>query len=250
MCARPAQGLEVKDQTLAAAPNVVHSLDACHLAMTVRAAKAAGIPIVNLGGGTGDGVQAAWGFGIEQGEQLAAKLKEETGGDGALLALGYKPGLPCQEREKGLDAMRETADYELDRQEVPIPGQVEASTKFTQAWLAKHPEGSGKATIWACFDEAGMGAITALRQAGRKDVKVFSIDGVPQALRAVRAGDLTATIWVEAFGAGKEVANAIPDIIESGVEGGPLERPAPSVMVDADNVEAFLKEHPDALTAE
>jgi DNA-directed RNA polymerase len=38
-----AQGLEIKDQTLAAAPNVIHSLDACHLAMTVRAAHAEGI---------------------------------------------------------------------------------------------------------------------------------------------------------------------------------------------------------------
>jgi ribose transport system substrate-binding protein len=214
------------------------------------AAKAAGIPIMSVGGGTGNGVQASWDFGREQGRLIAEKLKQDSGGQGALLALGYKPGFPCQEREQALMSMLKSASYKLDRQEVPIPGQVQAATKFTQAWLASHPKGSGKATIWACFDEPAIGAITALKQSGRRDVAVYSVDGVPQALSAVRAGDLTATVWVDAYGAGRQMGEAVPEIVKRGVNAEPLERSAPSVVVDESNIDELLKTHPDALSAQ
>lgn len=210
------------------------------------AAKAAGIPIASLGGGTGNGVQANWDVGTESGKAVAERMIEDTGGDGALLALGYKPGLPCQQRETALMDAIESESYEVDRQEVPIPGQVEAATKFTQAWLASHPKSAGEATIWACFDEPAIGAISALKQAGRSDVKVYAIDGLPPAFKAIGDGRLTATAWINAFGAGTEIGEAVPQIVEDGVDGGPLEKVAPSILVDKASVAAFLEKYPIA----
>ena len=210
------------------------------------AAKAAGIPIASLGGGTGNGVQANWDVGTESGKAIAERMIKDTGGTGALLALGYKPGLPCQQRETALMDAIKSEEYDIDRQEVPIPGQVEAATKFTQAWLASHPESEGKATIWACFDEPAIGAISALKQAGRTDVKVYAIDGLPPAFEAIGAGTLTATAWINAFGAGKEIGDAVPQIVEAGVDGGPLEKVAPSILVDEASVDGFLEKYPIA----
>ena len=217
------------------------------LAGGVLAAKAAGIPVASLGGGTGDGVQADWDVGTEQGKTIADRMIADTGGEGNLLALGYKPGLPCRQREDGLNAALEGAQMNLSRQEVSIPGQVESGTTLTQGWLAANPPNAAtKNTIWACFDDPAIGAISALKQAGRTDVAVYGLNGTPQALDAIRSGDMVATVWINAYGAGREMGDAIPKIIEDGVEGGPLQESAPSVLVDAETLDSFLEEYPDA----
>jgi ribose transport system substrate-binding protein len=214
-------------------------------------AKAAGIPVATLGGGTGNGVQANWGVGLEQGKTIAARLVEDLGGQGELLALGYSPGLPCREREQGLKAALEGTSIKLDRQEIPIPGQVEGGTKFTQAWLQSHPVKAGaKYAIWGCFDDPAIGALSALKQANRKDVLVYGVNGTPQALNAIRSGELKATVWINAYGAGTAMGKAIPDLIKAGVDGGPREESAPSVLVDKATLDDFLAEYPDAAKAQ
>ena len=217
----------------------------------VLAAKAAGIPVVSLGGGTGNGVQANWDVGIEQGKVIANQLVKDTGGQGNLLVLGYKPGLPCQEREAGLDAAIKSTNLKETRVEIPIPGQVAGGTQATQAWLASHPVGSNtKNTIWACFDDPAIGAIAALKQAGRTDVSVYGINGTPQALQAIGAGDLAATVWINALGAGEEMGNAVPQFIANGVSGTKMiQRSAPSILVDKATLAQFLKQYPNAANA-
>ena len=212
------------------------------------AAKAAGIPIASVGSGTGDGVTANWDVGTQVGKALGAKVVADTKGIGNLLVLGYSPGLPCRQREAGLDAAIKGTQFKTTRDEVPIPGQVEASAKFTQAWLAAHPQSATPATIWGCLDDFSAGALSALKQANRTGVKVYSINGAPGALEAVRAGTLTATDWVNWYGLGQQIGKAVPTVIKNGVNGEPFEGGAPSVLVDKSNVEAFLKQYPQALT--
>jgi ribose transport system substrate-binding protein len=217
------------------------------LAGGVLAAKAAGIPVASLGGGTGNGVQSNWDVGLQQGKVIAAKMIADTGGQGDLLVLGYKPGLPCQEREAALDAAIKSTSLKVTRQEIPIPGQVQGGLQDTQAWLASHPAGSTKDTIWACFDDPAIGAISALQQAGRHDVAVYGINGTPQALQAIRSGAMVATVWINAFGAGTQMGDAIPQLVANGVSGTKtVERSAPSVLVDKTNLDQFLKQYPSA----
>lgn len=210
----------------------------------LRAAKAAGIPVVSLSGGLADGVQVNYDSGVAAGKKLADELVEETGGSGDLLALGYKSGLPCIGREKSLDAALGSTSINKTRQEVPIPGQVEASTQFTQAFLAKHKSGG---IVWGCFDDPSLGAIAAIKQAGRKDIKVYGINGQPAALKAIQDKAMNATVWLDVTGAGKEIADNTAKYVDAGVDAKPVDTPVPDELVTQDNVDAFLKAHPDAL---
>jgi ribose transport system substrate-binding protein len=245
------------DKAIAAIQNLVQKkvdliittvFPANSIAAGALAAKAAGIPIASVGGGTGDGVQANWDVGTQMGKELGAKLVADTGGTGNLLVLGYKPGLPCRQREAGLTSAIHGKQFKASRDEVPIPGQVEASTKFTQAWLTAHPQSSGPAAIWGCLDDFGQGALSAIKQAGRTGVKVYSINGSPQALNAVKTGTLTATDWVNWYGLGQQIGKAVASTVKNGVNGQPYEGGAPSVLVDKSNVDAFLEKYPQALT--
>lgn len=213
----------------------------------VRAAKAAGIPIVSLSGGTADGVQTNYDSGEPQGKMVADQLVEDTGGTGELLALGYKSGLPCIGREKALDAAIGGTSLNETRNEVPIPGQVEASTRFTQAWLAKNPsEGEGLA-VWGCFDDPSLGAIAAIKSAKRDDVKVYGINGQPGAIKAIQDGDMDATVWLDVTGAGEQIAEKASEFVEGGVDAQAQDIPIPSELITQENVEAFVEEHPDAM---
>ena len=210
----------------------------------LRAAKAAGIPVVSLSGGLADGVQVNYDSGVAAGKELADELVKETGGTGDLLALGYRSGLPCIGREKSLDAAIAPTSIKKTRNEVPIPGQVEASTQFTQAFLAKHKSGG---IVWGCFDDPALGAIAAIKQAGRKNVKVYGINGQPAALKAIQDKAMNATVWLDVTGAGTEIAKNTGKYVEAGVDAKQVDTPVPDELVTQENVDQFLADHPDAL---
>jgi ribose transport system substrate-binding protein len=211
----------------------------------LRAAKAANIPVVSLSGGLADGVQVNYDSGVAAGKPVADELMKDTGGQGDLLALGYRSGLPCIGREQSLDAAIKGSGIKKTRNEVPIPGQVEASTQFTQAFLAKHK--SGTLSVWGCFDDPSVGAIAAIKQAGRKDIKVYGVNGQPNALKAIQDKDMTATVWLDVTGAGTEIAKNTDKYVKAGVGAKAVDTPVPYELVNQANVDKFLADHPDAL---
>lgn len=211
------------------------------------AAKAANIPVISLSGGLTDGVQLNYDSGTAQGKTLAEELVKETGGKGDLLVLGYSSGLPCIGREKSLNTALKSTSIAVTRNEVPIPGQVEASTQFAQAFLAKHPDVGAGLAVWGCFDDPALGAIAAIKQSGRTGVKVFGINGQPGAIKAIQDGDMDATVYLDVAAAGADMAKQTPAIIKAGVSAKGKEAPVPSTLVTQATVSQFLKDHPDAL---
>jgi ABC-type sugar transport system substrate-binding protein len=129
---------------------------------------------------------------------------------------------------------------------VPIPGQVEGGTQFAQAWLAKHPKGSTPLAIWGCFDDPALGAVSAAKSAGRDDVKIYGINGTPAAIKAVEAGDMRATVFLQVPEAGKKFADMVPEFIKGGVDAEPQEVELPNILVTTDSVTQFLADNPDA----
>jgi ribose transport system substrate-binding protein len=226
---------------------VVTVFPSTSLTAGLRAAKAAGIPVISLSGGLADGVQANYDGGYSAGRILAKELVSDTGGKGEILVLGYRSGLPCIGREKALDEALSSTSMKRTRNEVPIPGQVEASTRFTQAWLAKRQATGEGLTVWGCFDDPAVGAISALNQNGRDDVKVYGMNGQPPALKAIQAGDMDATVYLNVYAAGQQMANDTPKYVDAGVDAKPVDVPIPSELVNHDNVDAFLEQNPDAL---
>ena len=218
------------------------------LAAGVLAAKAAGIPVIAAGGSTGPGVEANWDVGEADGKLLVAELAALTHGQGNLLVFQYTPGVACDEREATLKQYLKTAHFSsVTYDEVPIPGQVQAGYKFGQAWLASH---SGPGAIFGCFDDPTVGALAAIKQAGRTNITTLGVDGSPAALSAVRAGTMTATVWINGYGLGEEMAADIPQLVKSGVNAPPLELAAPAVLVDKGNIASFLKQYPSAMSGQ
>ena len=213
----------------------------------LASAKAADIPVVSWGGELVDGIIATTSA-LKVGEDSVDALLADFGDKGDILALTYHTGVLCLYRGMAFDeAIAKEKGITVTANEVAIPGQVEDGTGYTAAWLASHPEGSGDLAVWGAWDEPGMGAIAALKQAGRDDVKVYSINGSPAALQAVKDGTMTQIIWQDGFTEGLELFQAILDEEEAGDAWESKTIDVPGVLVDSETIDDFLTEHPDAL---
>ena len=212
------------------------------------AAKSAGIPVVSLSGGTGVGVQTNWDAGTLSGKLIVQKMLHDDGGKGALLAFEYNDGLPCLERQAVLNAALKTAHFSsVVTNQVPIPGQVAAGTSFASAWLADHPSNGEPRTVWGCFDDPVVGAISAIKSAGQTAIKTYGIDASVPALENVLHGTMTATVFLNAYLGGQELARELPTAIANGVNASPKEFSLPATLVDQQNIKAFLKKYPNVL---
>jgi ribose transport system substrate-binding protein len=130
---------------------------------------------------------------------------------------------------------------------VHIPGFFQDGAQYATAWLAAHPKGSGNLAIWGCWDDPAIGAISALRQQARTDVKVYGENGNAQALDAIQRGYMTATAWQDSVTEGARLVDVLDDAIKAGAGWQPKAVEVPPVVVTHASVAAFIKQHPDAL---
>jgi inositol transport system substrate-binding protein len=70
----------------------------------------------------------------------------------------------------------------------------------TEDWLNRF--GADLKAIAANNDDMALGAIQALKDAGREDILVVGVDATPDGLAALAAGDLAATVFQDASGQG------------------------------------------------
>jgi ABC-type sugar transport system substrate-binding protein len=82
---------------------------------------------------------------------------------------------------------------------------------------------------------------------GRTDVKIYGINGEPAAIKAIQRGDMTATIFLDVYQAGEDVALNVPKFVAGGVNAKPQNLPVPGILVDKDTIAAFLKKYPTAI---
>jgi ABC-type sugar transport system substrate-binding protein len=132
---------------------------------------------------------------VQQGQRAAWSMAQATGGTSTIIELeGTTGSSPAIDRKKGFDegikacpgmkvVVSQTADFTRST------GQ-----SVTETLLQSHPDTTA---IYAHNDEMALGAIAAVRAAGKvpgKDIKIVSIDGEKDGLKAVAAGDLYATV--------------------------------------------------------
>jgi len=209
------------------------------------AARQAHIPVATWGGEIVPGIVVAT-SGRQVGDDITKYLLSKVGDNADILALTFHPGKLCIDRGIAFDeGVKGKPGIHVTYSEITVPGQVQVGNALTQAWLTGHPPGGDrKLGIWSCWDEPTTGAVAALRQAGRTDVVTASINGSPQALQLVKDGYMTATVWQPAYEEGKETFQAILDSIAAGASWKPKVITIPGVVVSADNVDKFMKEHP------
>jgi ribose transport system substrate-binding protein len=222
---------------------IVTVFDSNGLAAGISAAKEAGIPVLSAGGGLGPGVALSASTGA--GQPMVDLLLKNIHSAGVVLNLSYHPGIPCRERSDTFDAaVKANPGIKATDHEITIPGAAESSQAATSAWLSANAKASGPFAIFNCYDDNAMGAIAALKQAGRNDVQVYSYNATPPALQAVRDGTMTATLWLDLTSAGKILIAAIPEILAKGDQWQAKSVIPDVVIVTKDNIDAFTKAHP------
>lgn len=213
----------------------------------LEAAKQANIPVVTWGGGLGLTVAATNGSGAPIAEPTIQKMIDDLGGKGELLALTYRTGEVCRNREVLLDQMLEKyPDIKVSKNEVRIPGYFEDGAQYANAWLASHPPSDEKLAIWGCWDDPAIGAIGSLRSQGRGDVFVYGVNGNAQAIENIKNGHMTATAWEDSFTEGYNMVKLLADIKAAGADWKPKAVEVPAVLITKDTVADFLKQHPEA----
>jgi ribose transport system substrate-binding protein len=175
----------------------------------LAAARGAKIPVGGWGSGLAPGILMTTVDDVGQ-PSANAVLNAMGGksGKGSVLALFYTGGQVCRERQAVfVKTMKKAPGVKVQIQNLTLPGEQQEGTNYTNAWLAQHPRGSGNLAVWGCWDSPMYGAVAALRQQTRSDVKSFSINGSPQAIQLVKSGALSNEVWENGYQEGRVVFN-------------------------------------------
>jgi len=215
------------------------------------AAERASIPVGTWGGGFGRAVVAVNGSGGPMAIPIVEQMVEDMDGAGSLLALTYHTGQVCREREEEMDAiLANYPDIDVTKNEVRIPGYLQDGAQYAAAWLASHPVGEESLAIWGCWDDPALGAISTMKQQGRDDVLVYGVNGNAEAILNVQDGWMTATAWQQSYEEGKLLVATLKeasDAMDAGETFEPVSVEIPAIVVNADNVDAFIEEHPETV---
>jgi ribose transport system substrate-binding protein len=92
-----------------------------------------------------------------------------------------------------------------------------------------------------------LGAISALRQQARTDVKVYGENGNAQAIEAIRKGFMTATAWQDSAQEGIVMVQTLAEAVKAGDAWKAKSVEVPAVVITKETVEDFAKQHPEAL---
>jgi simple sugar transport system substrate-binding protein len=134
---------------------------------------------------------------VEEGRMAAQWLAEKTEGKCKIAELQGTPGsAPAIDRKKGFEeVIAEHPDMTIIKSQTGDFTR-DGGKQVMEAFL-KSPEGKEIEAVYAHNDDMALGAIQALKEAGKDpgdDVLVVSIDAVRGAFEAMIAGDLNCTV--------------------------------------------------------
>lgn len=148
-----------------------------------------GIPVVAFDAGVDvDGVVS-----LEQGDQLMAeltlnKLAEDSNGEANIVKIWTAGFAPMERRqiayEKFLNenpGIKEIAAFGAATPNTALDTQAQM-----EAILKQYPNEGDITAVWAAWDEFAKGAVRAIEQAGRTDIKVYSIDMSDEDLQMIQ----------------------------------------------------------------
>jgi ribose transport system substrate-binding protein len=163
------------------------------------------------------------------------------------LALDYSPGTPCRMRAAYREEVLAKSGLPIKETkfEFHIPGQTVESQNATAAWLAAHPEGSGKFAIWSCFADSASGAGAALNQVGRTDAPIFTWDLTKAIVPAVQSGQIAADLFLDANKVGEQAGQLVEGYLNGDTT--PKGVAAANIILNKDNIDQFLKDNPNVI---
>jgi inositol transport system substrate-binding protein len=219
---------------------VIVPVDSTGVVPGIRKANAAKIPVICLGIAASDGDFTFVGSqnidaGKMQGELFAELLPQNA----KVLYLAGTAGLDhSRDRRIGFnDALKDAG-----RTDVQILADMDGDyvrangMRITEDWIQSFPQFDG---ICAANDQMALGALEALKSANRlQGVLLTGIDGVPEAVQAVKAGTMTQTVLQNAPGQGAACLEALKKIAAGETVGKEVFVPFESITKD--NVDQYL----------
>lgn len=166
---------------------------------TIKRLIESGLPIINYNDRGGDAPYLSF-VGQDDyklGYDIAKTLFDHLGGKGNVVILeGVKGSTTGDERKRGFDAAAK--DYQNIKVLASQPANFQRllGMQTMENLIQQFSTIDG---VIAAADASALGAIEALNAAGRKNVAVVSINGVPEAVEAVKAGSLLAIAEFDGF---------------------------------------------------
>lgn len=162
------------------------------------------------------------------GEYIGKKLKK---GDEVVVIRGALGDATHDERVNGAKESMEAAGLKIVEIQ-PADSDRDKAMSVMENLLQTHPNVKG---VFCSNDEMGLGAVRALKQANKKDIVIVGFDGSPDALKSIKAGELTGTVAQSAYNIGKKgVETAVKVVkgekIEARVDTG-------TDLIDKENVD-------------
>ena len=168
-----------------------------------------------------------------QGEFMKDKLPKGA----QILYLQGQPGLShSKERLDGFTkAMASRTDVKV-LANLPANYDRAEGMKITEDWVQRFPKFDA---IIAANDQMALGALQALKTAGRKGVLISGIDGTADALNAIKSGDMAQSIFQNAKGQALGAFEVV-QMIEKG-QPLPKEKLVPFESIVKENVNNYTK---------
>jgi ribose transport system substrate-binding protein len=202
-------------------------------------AKEAGIPIITVD----TGIEHEWVSTLIQTDNLAAAraagkwIAEQTGGQGKALVIGGSVGHQTGDARKtgveeellaaGMEVIGDWSDWDENK-----------SAEITQNVLSANPD---IVAVFVAFDPGAVAALSIIRDKGLLDqITLVGFDGLPVALKAIKAGEMEASMAQDPARMGREGMELALKVING--EQVPEFIPIDGVLITADNVDEFLTE--------
>lgn len=216
---------------------VVNPVDSAAVVTSIEAANEAGIPVVTVDRGA-EGGEVASHIASDNvlGGRLAGEyLFEQIGGSGAVAQLEGVPGTSAA-RDRGAgfqEALDATDGVELVANQTANFNREEGFD-VTQNILQGNPDLDG---LFAQNDEMALGAVEASAAAGAEDLVIVGFDATDDAIAAIQAGDMAATVAQRPELLGELGIQTAARIIAG--EEVEAEQPVEVQLVTSENVDEF-----------
>jgi len=114
---------------------------------------------------------------------------------------------------------------------------------LAEDWLTTY--GEDLAAIICENDDMALGALSACKAAGRTDVLIGGVDGLDEAVEAVKAGEMVISVLQDSFGQGTQSVETALKIIKG--EEYEQDLRIPFLPITAENVDAYIAGGPAAI---
>jgi ribose transport system substrate-binding protein len=206
----------------------------------IEKAKRAGVPVIAIDTNVEDEEHVASTVVSDNylaGQQCARHLIEQRQG-GRVALLIHSQARSAQDRIQGfLDTLSHYPYFQVVDQE-ECKGQLELAMPAMERMIRRHPEID---IVMALNDPAAMGAMAALRQAGRLDgVAVYGVDGVTETKDLIAQGHMQATAGQDPRGIGRRAVEQAYKVLGGGQPDSLVK--LPTVLITRDNVANYMQE--------